>query len=423
MPNKKPNVIVKYNKLIIYKMENQFCVNDFIRNMQSALRYAKRKNLDEINIVCLCAREHIFPDACLPISAIIQEYEKIHNIKINVKIKNNKYLNDCHFAEPLNLSAEEIKETRNVFNKIFVYESENGYSPQAVALNQAFVDCMSRTVECEEGVLKGLLWCIYEVMDNVLIHSQSSRGYVMAQYHKSTKRLAICVYDCGIGIFNSLVKGGLKPQDEIEAINLALQEGVGDGQGQGNGLYGLSQIVKANGGRFIISTGKSSLTFKNNNWNNRNNNPILSDEHLSTTVDFQLDLDKKTDITEALKSIGGIDDCDLRIDNMLQDDADLLVYKISDNADDYGTRQSGKALRNDIINILKRTKTPIAIDFSDIMIVSSSFIDELIAKMVIKLGYVQFNQFISLINMNDELAHLCNRAVAMRTNQEWESKQ
>lgn len=58
MPNKKPNVIVKDNKLIIYKMENQFCVNDFIRNMQSALRYAKRKILMKLTL-CVFVPENI----------------------------------------------------------------------------------------------------------------------------------------------------------------------------------------------------------------------------------------------------------------------------------------------------------------------------------------------------------------------------
>lgn len=101
-------------------------------------------------------------------------------------------MQECHFTEPLDLSAQEIYTTKNVLDKIFTYHSENGESPQAVALNQSFVDCLSQTVECEDGVLQALLWCIYEVMDNVLIHSQSNRGYVMTQYHKRKKRLAIC---------------------------------------------------------------------------------------------------------------------------------------------------------------------------------------------------------------------------------------
>lgn len=422
MPQKSFNVVVNKNKVKIYKMENQLCVNDFIRNLQLALKWIKRNSLNTIEIECLCAREHIFPDACLPISAIIQEFRIINNVEINIKIKNNNYLKNCHFDNPLNLPAEAISQSKNVLNKIYVYESKGGESDQAVALNQAFVDCLSRTVECEEGVLKGLLWCIYEVMDNVLIHSKSDRGYVMAQYHKKTHRLAICVHDCGVGIYNSLKEGAYKPKNELDAIRLALQEGISDGNGQGNGLYGLSQFVKANGGRFIVSTGKSSLIFKNGQWSSNGRNPILSKNHLSTTVDFQIDLNKRTDITEALKSIGGIDDSDLRIENMLQVETDTYIYVISQNAQDFGTRQSGKHLRNDIINILRRTKRPICIDFSEVLIASSSFMDELIAQMVIKLGYVQFNQLVSITNMNEDLTHLCNRAVAIRTNQEWNER-
>lgn len=107
---------------------------------------------------------------------------------------------------------------------------------------------------------------------------------------------------------------------------------------------------------------------------------------------------------------------------MLQVETDTYIYVISQNAQDFGTRQSGRYLRNDIINILRRTKRPICIDFSEVLIASSSFMDELVAQMVIKLGYVQFNQLVSITNMNEDLTHLCNRAVAMRTNQEWSER-
>ena len=36
MPQKSFNVVVNENKVRIYKMENQLCVNDFIRNLQLA---------------------------------------------------------------------------------------------------------------------------------------------------------------------------------------------------------------------------------------------------------------------------------------------------------------------------------------------------------------------------------------------------
>jgi hypothetical protein len=415
------NVVVNKNKVTIYKMENQFCVSDFIRAMQKALRYIKRASVDDdsIEINCLCAREHIFPDACVPISALIQEYRKIHNVKIDVMVKNNQYLEQCHFESPLNLTADEIKKTHNPLNKIFMYEANDKGCPQAAAINQAFVDKLSKTTLCEEGVLKGMIWCVYEVMDNVILHSKSSRGYVMAQYHKKANRIAICAYDCGIGIKESLIAGGVNANDELEAINLAVQEGVGDGQGQGNGLFGLAQIVKENGGRLAISTGNSTLMFSNsNNEKSWSNNPIVDDCHKSTTVDFQLELSNKTDIKKALKSIGEIDDFDIRIENMVQEQNDLINYKVLEYAEDLGTRQSGKALKTDVLNIIRRKGKPIIIDFSDILIVGSSFIDEFIAKMYVELGSVKFSQLISIKNMNDELLHLCNRAIAMRVNQE-----
>ena len=225
------NVIVNKNKITIFKMENQFCVSDFIRAMQKAIRYTERDSVTDksIKINCLCAREHIFPDACVPIAALIQEYREIYNISIDVVVSKNPYLEQIHFQDPLNLSVDEIKDKSNPLNKIFIYESNENGSPQAAAINQAFVDKLSRTTLCEEGVLKGMIWCVYEVMDNVILHSKSKRGYVMAQYHKKANRIAICVYDCGIGIQDSLSAGNIESENEIEAINLAIQEGVGDG--------------------------------------------------------------------------------------------------------------------------------------------------------------------------------------------------
>lgn len=415
------NVIVNNNVITIYKLENQFCVSDFIRAMEKALKYIRRKNIASIIIKCLCSRNHIFPDACVPIAALICEYQTTFNININVDIGENSYLKSCHFNNPLNLSPEQIKKTKNPLNKIFMYSASNENGSQAVALNQAFVDYMSRTVECEEGVLSGMLWCIYEVMDNVLIHSESNYGYIMAQYHKKTNRLAICIYDCGIGIYNSLIKGSIKPTSELDSIKLSITEGISDGQGQGNGLYGLSQFIKANGGRLVISTGSSTLEYKNDKLKEWSNNPVLSKENRSTTIDFQLELSKKTDLKSALRSIGGIDDFDIRIEDMIQEDSNVLRYKIVDQTDGTSTRSSGRALRIDVLNIIKRYQSPIILDFSDILIVSSSFMDEFVAKMYIDLGSVKFNQLISIVNMNENLIHICNRAIAMRINQEWNS--
>ncbi len=422
MANSFENVRVNGNIIYIYRMKNQYCVSDFIRAMQKAIRYINRKNVEDkrIYVDCTAVVGRIFPDACVPISALIQEYRSLYSLEIYVTVKEHSYLEKICFAAPLNLNEDEILSACDPFDRIFIYEYKEGGSPQAAAINQTIVNKLSSTALCEEGVLKGLNWCVYEIMDNVLIHSTSKHGYIMAQYHNKTNRIAICIYDYGIGIRDSLIAGGVYSDDEISSIELALQEGVGDGQGQGNGLFGLSQIVSENGGRLAISTGESTLMFNNKEKTSWSNNPVIDENHKSTTVDFQLDLNKKTDIKKALKSIGDFDDFDIRIEDMKQENGDELVYKVAQNAKDLGTRPAGKAVRLDVLNTIIRTKEPITLDFSEIEIVGSSFIDEFIGVMYIELGSVKFNQLINIVNMNKDVVHLSNRAIAMRIKQAME---
>ena len=66
------NIELRDNNIIINKMNHPSCVTSFIRCVNKAI---KRK-IHNINIHCDCEKESIFPDACLPISALIQNYIK-----------------------------------------------------------------------------------------------------------------------------------------------------------------------------------------------------------------------------------------------------------------------------------------------------------------------------------------------------------
>lgn len=396
-------------------MNHPSCVTTFIRCVNLAIK-RKRKSL---NVICKCEKDSIFPDACLPISALIQNYKNIYGIEFNVKIKDNRYLQQCHFDLPLDPSVEELEKCRNPLDKIFMYSSKEGSAGQVAGLVQAYINCISRTTQCEEGVLSGLIWCINEVMDNVLVHSKENTGYIMAQYHRKKKILAICVYDCGVGIFESLSESKHKPATEIDALTMAIQEGVGDGKGQGNGLYGLYQIVDENGGKLTITSGKSSIMLKNGSLKKFDNSVLVADNHAGTIVDFQLDLSKKIDIQSALKSLDGFDGFDIRIDDMWQDD-NWLKYDVYENCSGTGTRLAGKELRNDILNIMRKMNAPMVLDFSSVKACSSSFIDEFVAKLMVEIGPLEFNKTIRIINMNKLVSHLCERSILMRMHQSWQ---
>lgn len=411
----KTNVILRDSDIIINRMDHPSCVTAFIRCVNLAIK-RKRK---EINVICKCEKGSIFPDACLPISALIQNYSRLYDVKFNVIINSDKYLQHCHFDEPLDCTIEELKECRNPMDKVFMYSSKSGNAGQVGVLVQSFIDCISRTTQCEEGVLDGLIWCINEVMDNVLVHSKENTGYIMAQYHKKKKILAICVYDCGIGIFDSLSESKHKPATEIDSLTMAIQEGVGDGKGQGNGLYGLYQIVEDNGGKLTITSGKSSIMLRNGILQKFSNGAIVDSKHAGTIVDFQLNLSKVINIQSALKSLNGFDGFDIRIDNMYQDN-DWLRYDVYENSSGTGTRLAGSELRNDVLNIIRKTNSPIILDFNSVKACSSSFIDEFIAKLMVEFGFIEFNKIIKIENMNNLVAHLCERSMFMRTHQSWQ---
>ncbi len=410
-----PNVSLRDSDIIIYRMDHPSCVTAFIRCVNLAI---KRKK-SELNILCKCEQKSIFPDACLPISALIETYTKYSNIKFNIIIDDDSYLQRCNFASPLNPTLEELEKIRNPLDKIFIYSSDSDDIGKVGKLVQLYIDCISRTTQCEEGVLSGLIWCINEVMDNVLVHSKENTGYIMAQYHRKKKVLAICVYDCGIGIFKTLSESKHRPATEIDALTMAIQEGVGDGKGQGNGLYGLYQIVAENGGKLTITSGKSSIMLKNNTLEKFSNCAIINQEHPGTTVDFQLNLAKEINLKTALKSINGFDGFDFRIDNMWQDD-DYLRYDVYKNCSGTGTRSAGEELRNDVLNILKKMKVPMVLDFSSVIACSSSFIDEFIAKLIVEIGILDFNKSLRIENMNPVVSHLCERSIFMRMHQSWQ---
>ena len=401
------NITRDNNVIRINKLDHPLCVNEFLY----CLFDGAERGYKDFRIFSHATA--IFPNACVPIAGIIEYYKKKKEIDFNFDFNSKDYLHTCGF-DIGGYYYDKDTYYQNLFDKIFYYNS----SQQVADLTQSYIDYLSKIEICAEGVLDGLTWCINEVLDNVLIHSNADCGFIMAQYHPQTKHIAVCVYDYGIGIYNSLKSSKHQPKTNSDAISLAIQEGVGDGQGQGNGLYGLYEIIQNNNGSLTITSGNASLMFGNNELKKNDNNKFLSYDNLATIIDFQLDLSSEIDIKKAFKNIGEYDGWDARIDDMLNAD-DIIEYDIFNNCQGTATRKAGELLRKDICNIFSRSKSIMHLDFSNVKSVSSSFIDELIAKMVLNYGFVKFNTYFKLINMNPTVEFLCNRSVYMRVHESW----
>ena len=399
------------NILRFRRLDHTKCVTDFLYGIKKVIREGNKE------VILEGSPSAIFPNALLPICGIIEHYKSV-GLSFVDHVESD-YISQCGFFEPFDMSVAQIQADTNPFGKIFRFNSDQ----QVDAIAQAYTDTLSRKHVCEEGVINGIQWCISEIMDNVLIHSENNYGLIMAQIHPKSNHIAFCIYDAGIGIYKTLSSSKHKPSSELDALSLAIQEGVGDGKGQGNGMYGLYQIVRHNKGRLTITSGKSSLMMKGDGEIQKFDDiPCIDNNHCSTTVDFQLDLNRKINIQDAFRTIGGDTTFDFRIDDMLSETDEDVHYSILKNAQGTATRQSGLALRNDIINTLHRTNRRIILDFDGIKNVSSSFIDEVIAKLIIEFGVVEFTQAFLISNVNENIRYLCNRSIYMRIHDEWDNK-
>ena len=100
--------------------------------------------------------------------------------------------------------------------------------------------------------------------------------------------------------------------------------------------------------------------------------------------------------------------------DILEDAAGSILIVIESKGLGVGTRKSGEKIRNELINIQKQSNRAITLDFKDLNIVSSSFADELIGRLVAEFGFYTFNNAFKMINMNTSIQSIVQRSVAQR---------
>ena len=172
----------------------------------------------------------------------------------------------------------------------------------------------------------------------------------------------------------------------------------------------------------LTSSGASIMITKTGIEHKYDSVPYINYHEPGTVVDFQMNLNKKVDLQASFSTIGGYDSVDYEIEQMM-DENDVVQYDVFEHCQGTGTRESGRLLRNDVKNTLKRAKRPICLDFSKVTTVSSSFIDEFISKLLLDFGIVKFTQFVKLINMNETVKFLCERSTYMRIFEEWSKRE
>jgi hypothetical protein len=384
----------------IRQMKSFRDVHSFIHRMKT---FGTRQTLD----LDLRATHGIFPNAAVPMAVALQ-YFRSQGMRITAR-------NVCedvrrtHFCEPLNSTPENL-ERESPTNVVWRYRSE----VEAEALCESFVNALEETAPCEYGVIDALNWCLFEVMDNVFQHSQSSCGYAMIQIHSKNPRFVACISDDGIGIHKSFIDNNVySAKDAYEAIMLATREGVtSKTKNAGNGLYGLMRVVGINRGSLVVRSGRGYMQYMNRKVEGGSSMsiPLLdATDHQGTTIDWQIDLRTPVTLTEAL----GTTRPNYRLERIENNEGEHVVL-VSEFEEGLGTRRSAEQIRNKLENYLAEGAPVLVLDFKGINVVSSSFADEVLGKLALRMGIVNFTNRFRLENMTTTVQAIVDRAITQR---------
>ncbi len=171
-------------------------------------------------------------------------------------------------------------------------------------------------------ILELLSYCICEIMDNVLVHSGLSSGWLAAQYFPAAKEIRLTIRDYGDGIHHSLTNqpgSAFMGLSEAEALDLCIQRGVTNGKGLGFGLFATSQFILKNMGDLLVYSGNHYLFAQQGEYNVREGEYCKG-----TVVSLRINTNIPVDYKEIMPENHSLpDDYDFFIEKFFGEDNEL----------------------------------------------------------------------------------------------------
>jgi anti-sigma regulatory factor (Ser/Thr protein kinase)/anti-anti-sigma regulatory factor len=280
-----------------------------------------------------------------------------------------------------------------------------------VAVDKVIKSALRKT-DLSRANIAALEWAVNEITDNVITHSNSAvGGFLICQKLSHYNILEFTVADAGIGVARSL---GI--QDECEAVERAIQEGVtrNKSTNQGNGLYGTYQLALASSGIFVLNSAHANL------YVTKSGEMHIRDETIpyrGTYVVSQIDCSNAQLIEQAL-TIGGKSHSlpfDY-IERTHESETGKLKVQANELCHTFGSRQSGIEARKYISNLLRTDEAlQLEIDFAEVFVISSSFADEVFGKLFVEMGPLRYMRRVSLLNVAPAVEGLIDRAITLRS--------
>lgn len=285
-------------------------------------------------------------------------------------------------------------------------------SSQLNEIVTAVVEVLSRHMVCSDGVLASIEWTLNELADNVLVHAAEPgvavEGFMQVVSHPEQQKVDLVVSDYGRGIRDSLWQSHPTLNDQ-DALLKAIQAGVTRDQsaGQGNGLAGSVRIASSAGGLLTIMSGNAELDVVDGN-----PGTTFSGAVPGTTVCLVLSTDAEINITEALWGKPPMSAFEMT--HITEDDT--VAFRVVEEASGFGNRDTGRQLRTKLQNIMTQfPNSRVEIDFADVALVSASFADEFVAKLVVELGHFSFFNRMAVTNANQFIGQTLDNVIRQRS--------
>lgn len=270
------------------------------------------------------------------------------------------------------------------------------------------LDVLSRTQAFPEGVLTAFEWSINEIADNVLVHADSPEpGWLQLTSYPDAHKVEFVVVDTGRGIRSSLSEGRDDLVSDEQAVSVAIEKGTTRNRevGQGNGLSGTLRIVSGAAGWANIHSGTGQIRLLEGDLHSGS---VAS--HSGTLVTVTLPTQSPIDVSEALW--GHVPTP--AFETEFVDDSGV-TFVVGSQATNFGNRATGERLRLKLKNIADMYPTEaVTVDFEGIDLMTSSFADEFIAKLVRELGSVRFFGRFRFANLSQFAATTLDQVIAQR---------
>ena len=355
-------------------------------------------------MLALCAQVMKLREAGVRSTLVLPEDRKLAGLFRNA--------NWSHFIDPETYATSAFRGHTQVPATQFRNAEE-----QQRAVNRIVNAILGAIPELERKNLAALEWSVNEITDNVLNHSASKIGGLVqvSTFQARRKRVEYIVADAGVGIPTTLRGSRLQIASDADALDQAIREGVtrDPAFGQGNGLFGSYQICSHSKGFFQLESGHGKLVFTERAGLHISTEKIPFD---GTLVAAQVDFSVPDLLAEALK-FGGrphspTDFVELHYE---QDGGQPVLFVLKDEAPSFGSRTAGTPVRTKLANLARMCPGErIAVDFSSVPLVSSSFADEVFGKLFVELGPLAFMQRFELRHVDTTVQQLIDKAIAQR---------